>query len=212
MWRAFENPQTGTAALVFYYVTGFFIAVSVVVNVAETVPCGGISQTGRSRSCGELFEVELFCLDTACVLIFTSEYLLRLYAAPVRCRYIRSVMSIIDVVAILPYYIGLGITDNKDLSGAFVTLRVFRVFRIFKFSRHSQGLRILGYTLKSCASELGFLLFSLSMAIIIFATIMFYAEKNVPDTEFTSIPEAFWYTIVTMTTLGLVTSLRQPSD
>lgn len=70
-----------------------------------------------------------------------------------------------------------------------------------------QGLRILGYTLKSCASELGFLLFSLTMAIIIFATIMFYAEKNVPGTEFTSIPEAFWYTIVTMTTLGSVTSL-----
>ena len=51
-----------------------------------------------------------------------------------------------------------------------MTLRVFRVFRIFKFSRHSQGLRILGYTLKSCASELGFLVFSLAMAIIIFAT------------------------------------------
>jgi len=40
------------------------------------------------------------------------------------------------------------------------------------------------------------------MAIVIFATIMFYAEKNVAETKFTSIPEAFWYTIVTMTTLG----------
>jgi len=40
-------------------------------------------------------------------------------------------MSVIDFVAIVPYYIGLGITDNKDLSGAFVTLRVFRVFRYF---------------------------------------------------------------------------------
>ena len=86
--------------------------------------------------------------------------------------------------------------------GAFVTLRVFRVFRIFKFSRHSQGLRILGYTLKSCASELGFLVFSLAMAIIIFATVMFYAEKNENGTNFSSIPAAFWYTIVTMTTLG----------
>jgi len=66
---------------------------------------------------------------------------------------------------ILPYYVSLMMTDNKNLSGAFVTLRVFRVFRVFKFSRHSQGLRILGYTLKSCASELGFLLFSLTMAI-----------------------------------------------
>lgn len=88
--------------------------------------------------------------------------------------------------------------------GAFVTLRVFRVFRIFKFSRHSQGLRILGYTLKSCASELGFLVFSLAMAIIIFATVMFYAEKNENGTNFSSIPAAFWYTIVTMTTLGYI--------
>lgn len=40
MWRAFENPHTSTAALVFYYVTGFFIAVSVMANVVETVPCG----------------------------------------------------------------------------------------------------------------------------------------------------------------------------
>ena len=64
------------------------------------------------------------------------------------------------------------------------------------------GLRILGYTLKSCASELGFLLFSITMAIIIFATVMFYAEKGTAKTTFTSIPAAFWYTIVTMTTLG----------
>lgn len=76
-------------------------------------------------------------------------------------------MSVIDVVAILPYYIGLVIKDNDDVSGAFVTLRVFRVFRIFKFSRHSQGLRILGYTLKSCASELGFLVFSLGKLLVV---------------------------------------------
>ncbi|ESO91403.1 hypothetical protein LOTGIDRAFT_105753 [Lottia gigantea] len=202
MWRAFENPHIGTTALVFYYVTGFFIAISVIANVIETVPCGVLPGTRVNPPCGVRFHVAFFCLDTACVMIFTAEYLLRAYAAPDRCKFMRSVMSIIDVVAILPYYIGLVITDNDDVSGAFVTLRVFRVFRIFKFSRHSQGLRILGYTLKSCASELGFLLFSLTMAIIIFATVMFYAEKNVTNTKFTSIPAAFWYTIVTMTTLG----------
>ncbi|KPM10457.1 potassium voltage-gated channel protein Shal-like protein [Sarcoptes scabiei] len=203
MWRAFENPHTSTAALVFYYVTGFFIAVSVVANVVETVPCMHKEGNPDSKiSCGDTFKVAFFCLDTACVMIFSCEYMLRLYAAPLRCKFMRSVMSVIDVVAIMPYYIGLFIKDNDDVSGAFVTLRVFRVFRIFKFSRHSQGLRILGYTLKSCASELGFLVFSLAMAIIIFATVMFYAEKNVIKTTFTSIPAAFWYTIVTMTTLG----------
>ncbi|XP_051886866.1 potassium voltage-gated channel subfamily D member 2 isoform X2 [Pristis pectinata] len=202
VWRAFENPHTSTLALVLYYVTGFFIAVSVMANVVETVPCGAMPGSVKELPCGERYALAFFCLDTACVMIFTVEYLLRLMAAPSRYRFVRSVMSIIDVVAIMPYYIGLVMTDNEDVSGAFVTLRVFRVFRIFKFSRHSQGLRILGYTLKSCASELGFLLFSLTMAIIIFATVMFYAEKGSSATKFTSIPAAFWYTIVTMTTLG----------
>ncbi|XP_050963358.1 potassium voltage-gated channel subfamily D member 2 isoform X1 [Labeo rohita] len=202
MWRAFENPHTSTMALVFYYVTGFFIAVSVMANVVETVPCGGGPTRAKETSCGERYALAFFCLDTACVMIFTVEYLLRLIAAPSRYKFVKSVMSIIDVVAIMPYYIGLVMTDNEDVSGAFVTLRVFRVFRIFKFSRHSAGLRILGYTLKSCASELGFLLFSLTMAIIIFATVMFYAEKGSSASKFTSIPAAFWYTIVTMTTLG----------
>ncbi|XP_077090813.1 A-type voltage-gated potassium channel KCND2 isoform X1 [Siphateles boraxobius] len=202
MWRAFENPHTSTMALVFYYVTGFFIAVSVMANVVETVPCRSEQNRAKEISCGERYAVAFFCLDTACVMIFTVEYLLRLIAAPSRYKFVKSVMSIIDVVAIMPYYIGLVMADNEDVSGAFVTLRVFRVFRIFKFSRHSAGLRILGYTLKSCASELGFLLFSLTMAIIIFATVMFYAEKGSSSSKFTSIPAAFWYTIVTMTTLG----------
>ncbi|XP_061745480.1 potassium voltage-gated channel subfamily D member 1 [Nerophis ophidion] len=202
LWRAFENPHTSTMALVFYYVTGFFIAVSVIANVVETVPCSAVKEGGKHLPCGEKFKLAFFCMDTACVLIFTFEYLMRLFAAPGRCKFMRSVMSVIDVVAIMPYYIGLVMPENEDVSGAFVTLRVFRVFRIFKFSRHSQGLRILGYTLKSCASELGFLLFSLTMAIIIFATVMFYAEKGTKGSTFTSIPASFWYTIVTMTTLG----------
>lgn len=202
LYKSFEDPHSSTMALVFYYVTGFFIAISVLTNVVETVPCGVIPGTARNLACGDRYEPAFFCIDTACVLIFTLEYLLRLFAAPNRCKFTRSIMSVIDVVAILPYYIGLVIPENDDVSGAFVTLRVFRVFRIFKFSRHSQGLRILGYTLQSCASELGFLLFSIGMAIIIFSTVMFYAEKNEEDTKFRSIPSAFWYTIVTMTTLG----------
>ena len=87
MWRAFENPHTSTAALVFYYVTGFFIAVSVMANVVETVPCGLstiasldgrlLAKSSQSIPCGERFKVIFFCLDTACVMIFTAEYLLR---------------------------------------------------------------------------------------------------------------------------------------
>ncbi|KAI6217979.1 BTB domain-containing protein [Aphelenchoides fujianensis] len=201
LWESFENPQASSVALVFYYVTGFFIAVSVLCNIIETIPCQYLDEE-NSIACGELYERQFFVIDTACVIIFTLEYFLRLFAAPDRCKFMRSIMSVIDVVAIMPYYLGLVLSNKNDISGAFVTLRVFRVFRVFKFSRHSAGLRILGYTLKSCASELGFLVFSLAMAIVIFSTMMYYAERKVPNTKFTSIPAAFWFSIVTLTTLG----------
>ncbi|CAH8444289.1 unnamed protein product [Schistosoma curassoni] len=201
LWRAFENPQASTLAVVLYYVTGFFIAVSVLANITETVSCGISVETGDNIPCGEKYNAAFFCLDTACVLLFTIEYLARLYAAPAKCKFIRSVMSIIDIAAVFPYYVGLFMSNNKEFSGAFTTLRVFRVCRIFKFSRHSKGLRILGCTLRCCASELGFLLFTITMGVIIFSTIIFYAEKS-EISQFSSIPAAFWYTIVTMTTLG----------
>jgi len=61
----------------------FFIATSVLANIAETVGCG--LAAGVTLACGERYSDAFFCLDTACVLIFTAEYLLRLYAAPARC-------------------------------------------------------------------------------------------------------------------------------
>ncbi|VDD74176.1 unnamed protein product [Mesocestoides corti] len=202
LWASFENPDNSTTSLVIYYVTGFFIAVSVLANIVETIPYPDFTPDGTRPSIGEVYSDAFYCLDTACVLMFTVEYLARLYSAPRRWIFFRSVMSLIDVVAILPFYIALMLPSKKTVSGPFTTLRVFRVFRVFKFSRHSQGLRILGNTLKSCASELGFLLFSLTMALIIFATVIYYAERGVPNNTFISIPAAFWYTIVTMTTLG----------
>lgn len=201
LWKAFENPQASTLAIVLYYVTGFFIALSVLANITETVSCGVSIETGASVPCGEKYNSAFFCLDTACVLLFTIEYLARLYASPSKCKFIRSVMSIIDIAAVFPYYVGLFMSNNKEFSGAFTTLRVFRVCRIFKFSRHSKGLRILGCTLRCCASELGFLLFTMTMGVVIFSTVIFYAEKS-DVSQFSSIPAAFWYTIVTMTTLG----------
>ena len=89
MWRAFEAPHTSTPALVFYYVTGFFIAVSVMANVVETVECGQLPGRDEAEPCGDKYKVMFFCLDTACVMIFTAEYLLRLFAAPDRCAFMR---------------------------------------------------------------------------------------------------------------------------
>lgn len=79
-----------------------------------TVPCGLRPGRAGTLSCGERYKIVFFCLDTACVMIFTAEYLLRLFAAPSRVRFMRSVMSVIDVVAIMPYYIGLFMQVRTD--------------------------------------------------------------------------------------------------
>ncbi|XP_019634266.1 PREDICTED: potassium voltage-gated channel protein Shal-like [Branchiostoma belcheri] len=203
IWRIVENPDETTLGLVFFYVTGFFIAVSVFANVVETLNCAPFPPKMKEQiPCGIRYALSFSCLETACVVIFTAEYLIRLFAAPERGMFVKSAMSVIDIVSILPFYVGLCIPANNSVNGLFVTLRVFRVFRIFKLSRSSPGLRLLGDTLKGCARDLGFLLFALSMAVIIFATMVFYAERNHPNSYFSSIPEGFWYIIVTMTTLG----------
>ena len=83
-------------------------------------------------------------------------------------------------------------------------VRLVRVFRVFKLSRHSIGLQILGHTLRASVSELGMLVFFVLLGIILFSSAIFYAESagdNVNST-FSSIPDAFWYSIVTMTTVG----------
>lgn len=108
MWRAFEAPHTNTLALVFYYVTGFFIAISVMANIIETIECAGATGGHEGISCGDQYRDLFFCLDTACVLIFTIEYILRLYAAPDRVVFARSIIAVIDVVAIMPYYVSRG--------------------------------------------------------------------------------------------------------
>lgn len=120
LWESFENPDNSSASLVLYYVTGFFIAVSVLANIVETIPIPKKQPDGTRRSFGDEYAEAFYCLDTACVLIFTVEYLARLYSAPNRWIFFRSVMSLIDVVAILPFYIALMIPNKKVSDNPFV--------------------------------------------------------------------------------------------
>ena len=114
LWKAFEAPHSTTASLVFYYVTGFFITVSVTANVVETLHCESSVSGFDDSTYGDRYRDAFFCLDTACVLIFTVEYLMRLYCCPSRLKFVTSAMSLIDVVAILPYYITLFINQNSE--------------------------------------------------------------------------------------------------
>lgn len=116
----------------------------------------------------------------------------------------------IDFVAIIPYFVALGTEFARQrgvgqpaMSLAILrVIRLVRVFRIFKLSRHSKGLQILGQTLKASMRELGLLIFFLFIGVILFSSAVYFAEADHEETSFTSIPAAFWWAVVTMTTVG----------
>ncbi|XP_035680945.1 potassium voltage-gated channel protein Shal-like [Branchiostoma floridae] len=176
----------------------FVVLICTILAIMETVPCGTFDGRPDSKRCGEEYKNLFFYLDTSCVTIFTCEYLLRLYAAPNRTAFAKSCRSLIDIVAVMPYYLG-NIIGSKSLLGSFQTVRVVRFLRVFYYSK---GLYILFRTLQSVAMEMGFFLISLSVTIILFSTIMYYMEKAFAFGTFTSIPATFWFAIETMTTTG----------
>lgn len=145
-------------------------------------------------------------LEAVFIAWFTFELLLRLYASPVRKVFCKDLLNIVDVIAIAPFYIGL-MMQNDSAGGfaVFRAIRLVRVFRIFKLGRHSEGMQIFGTALYRSRRELMQLMVFLSIAVILYASAMFYIEHDNDSPEygtFDSIPASFWWAIVTMTTLG----------
>lgn len=131
-------------------------------------------------------------------------------------------MNAIDFFAIVPYFVTLAtmlaekpeeeprfhgmVTGNDSKSSSSLAIlrviRLVRVFRIFKLSRHSKGLQILGMTLKASMKELALLIFFLLIGVVLFSSAVYYAEADSERSNFKSIPDAFWWAVVTMTTVG----------
>nr|XP_004668666.3 potassium voltage-gated channel subfamily A member 5 [Jaculus jaculus] len=160
-----------------------------------------------------------FIVETTCVIWFTFELLVRFSACPSKPAFFRNIMNIIDLVAIFPYFITLGTElaqrhepvsagagqngQQQAMSLAILrVIRLVRVFRIFKLSRHSKGLQILGKTLQASMRELGLLIFFLFIGVILFSSAVYFAEADSQGSHFSSIPDAFWWAVVTMTTVG----------
>uniref|UniRef100_A0A8C8E4S8 Potassium voltage-gated channel, Shaw-related subfamily, member 2 n=1 Tax=Oryzias sinensis TaxID=183150 RepID=A0A8C8E4S8_9TELE len=177
----------------------------------------------RNNSCQDLvpqYEIEtdpaLTYVEGVCVFWFTIEFLVRVTFCPVKLEFVKNVLNIIDFVAILPFYLEVGLSGlsskaAKDVLGFLRVVRFVRILRIFKLTRHFVGLRVLGHTLRASTNEFLLLIIFLALGVLIFATMIYYAERigakaNDPTasqhTKFKNIPIGFWWAVVTMTTLG----------
>ncbi|CAD6197305.1 unnamed protein product [Caenorhabditis auriculariae] len=151
-------------------------------------------------------------VETTCIIWFTFEFILRLAVTPKRLQFLVGIMNIVDLIAIVPFYLemtlalfGIDVASLSDIKGALLVvrvLRVLRVVRILKLGRYSSGMRTFALTLRSSARQLGMMGMVLSTGVVFFSTLLYFVEKDEKDTPFTSIPAAFWWAIVTMTTVG----------
>lgn len=137
-------------------------------------------------------------IEAICIGWFTLEYVLRLFSSPDKLKFLKGLLNLIDLISILPYFVSLAVSstqkhENLNNARRVLTLfRVLRILRIFKLARHSTGLKSLGYTLKRSNKELGLLMMFLSIAVLLFSSLAYFAEKEEKGTQFTSIPNTFW--------------------
>ncbi|XP_048885527.1 potassium voltage-gated channel subfamily A member 5 [Brienomyrus brachyistius] len=223
VWLIFEYPESSSPARGIAIVSVIVITISIITFCMETLPefrderelPGNIraensTQTHSSLTLSDPF----FIIETTCVIWFTFELFVRFFACPSKSEFSKTIMNIIDIMSIMPYFITVGTElaeqqgqehNNGQQAMSLAILRVIRlvrVFRIFKLSRHSKGLQILGQTLKASMRELGLLIFFLFIGVILFSSAVYFAEADEPESHFSSIPDAFWWAVVTMTTVG----------
>ena len=111
-------------------------------------------------------------------------------------------MNIVDLLAILPYYLSPLLEQLQSVKTVGQVLRILRIIRVFKMARHSRGLQGLGYTMRSSYKELGLILMFVGIGVLIFSALTYMSEKEQESTTFTSVVDAFWWAGITMTTVG----------
>ncbi len=147
-------------------------------------------------------------LEVFSVLVFTIEYVLRLWIAPLekrfagrfgRLRYAFTLFAVIDLVAVLPFYLPL-IFPVDLLIIRF--LRVFRLFRLFKLNRYVESLNTLDDVVRAKKEELLVTLAMIAMLLLFSSSLMYLVENEAQPDKFPDIPSAMWWGVATLTTVG----------
>jgi len=146
---------------------------------------------------GYLFTVVEWCFT----IIFTIEYLLRIFIYKKPWKYMLSFYGIIDLLSTIPSYLGLFFIGPQYL----LTIRIFRllrVFRVLKLTRYMGESKNLATALKASRAKIIIFMGVIFSITVIIGTIMYIIENQYPDSGFTSIPKSIYWAIVTITTVG----------
>ncbi|MFQ5707476.1 MAG: ion transporter [bacterium] len=147
--------------------------------------------------------------DAFSVIVFTIEYLLRLWTCtsqkefshPIRgrVRFVVQPIIVIDLMAILPFYLPMFITLDLRFLRA---LRLFRLFRMFKLARYSESMKTLGNVFRKKKEELVITVFAVFILLIFASSMMYFIESQAQPEVFSSIPASMWWGVATLTTVG----------
>ncbi|WP_394994845.1 ion transporter [Emticicia sp.] len=159
-------------------------------------------------SIGRKYDQFFLDFEVFSVIIFSIEYILRLWSCvenenfkhPIkgRFRFIFSVWGLIDLLSILPFFVSFFLTDL----GFIRILRLLRMLRLFRVSKYFHALRVIQRVLKDKREELVLSMVFIIFMLIISSSLVYYVEHEAQPYAFTSIPEAMWWGVNTMTTVG----------
>jgi len=156
-----------------------------------------------------LYSNIFFLIEIVSVIIFSIEYILRIFTADLLypnetrlkgiIRYMISPMALIDLFAILPFYLPFVIKIDLRFIRS---VRLVRMFRLFKLNRYSKSMLLITKVMKSEKDNLLVTVFMTSILILISSTMMYNFENAVQPDQFPNILSSFWWSIATLTTVG----------